>query len=166
MGNTIHIRERVTDPDQATASLAAHASGEGKEAQRCLKQARRVAQITDRLKHRATNFPTDKNHIGLRPRTARDSNNLQRIYCAMNRDSVNKLLGNINRTNADEHDLATYLTQRDYNDTIAIATLTKHTHTHTPLPRARPHCFQASDTIQNSNYPTVLCRHHHRPHSH
>ena len=111
------------------------AFGEGKEAQRCLKQARRLAQITDRLKRKAANFPNNKNHSGLRPRTTQDSNNIQRIYRAMNRDSVKKIIENIKHTNNDERDLADYLIRHDYNDTIAIATLTKHTQRYHELDR-------------------------------
>ena len=102
----IPIREQATDADKATESIANHATAEGREAQRCQRQHRRLQQIIDRLKRKAAHFPNNhKKQEGYRARTTVDKSTLTKIHNAMNRDAVNNIIKNLNTSIDDEADL-------------------------------------------------------------
>ena len=66
-------RDACVDKDKATQSLLDHATGEGKEGRRCLKQSRRISQIISRLRRKAAGYPQPTKppdmHPHARPRT-------------------------------------------------------------------------------------------------
>ena len=53
-----HFKARHDDSDDAIASLLEHATNEGEQARRCLRQARRIQQIIARLRRKAAKYPT------------------------------------------------------------------------------------------------------------
>ena len=97
-------RNNINANDDADDSLMKHASGEGKEAQRCLRQNRRFLQIINGLQRKAANFPTKEDTKHTRQRTTKSKQELTIIHNNMNRLCVYTLRHHLNKDN--EHELA------------------------------------------------------------